>query len=115
MFQPAGDAVLCRCNHVIDMSRGQEVPVEAEPTVTVSGLRYNVRGEGGGGGGGEVGRRGGEVGRRDSPCCGTKKNNRECILFPAGGGIGRRLDAALPPTPHQPDALVARLVEKAIL
>ena len=50
MFQPAGDAVLCRCNHVIDMSRGQEVPVEAEPTVTVSGLRYNVRGEGGGGG-----------------------------------------------------------------
>ena len=46
MFQPAGDAVLCRCNHVIDMSRGQEVPVEAEPTVTVSGLRYDVRGEG---------------------------------------------------------------------
>ena len=44
-----------------------------------------------------------------------KKNNRECILFPAGGGIGGRLDAALPPTPHQPDALVARLVEKAIL
>ena len=66
MFQPAGDAVLCRCNHVIDMSRGQEVPVEAEPTVTVSGLRYNVRGEGRGvggverrgGGGGEVGRTG---------------------------------------------------------
>ena len=49
MFQPAGDAVLCRCKHVIDMSHGKEVPVEAEPTVTVSGLRYR-RGEGGEGG-----------------------------------------------------------------
>ena len=46
MFQPAGDAVLCRCKHVIDMSHGKEVPVEAEPTVTVSGLRYR-RGGGG--------------------------------------------------------------------
>ena len=45
VFQPAGDAVLCRCKHVIDMSRGKEVPVETEPAVTVSGLRYNMRGE----------------------------------------------------------------------
>ena len=45
VFQPVGDAVLCRCKHVIDMSRGKEVPVETEPAVTVSGLRYNMRGE----------------------------------------------------------------------
>lgn len=45
MFQPAGDAVLCRCKRVIDMSRGKEVPVETEPAVTVSGLRYDMRGE----------------------------------------------------------------------
>ena len=62
MFQPAGDAVLCRCNHVIDMSHGKEVPVETEPTVTVSGLRYNVRGEGGG----ERGRGGRNRGNRFS-------------------------------------------------
>lgn len=38
-FQPSGDQVLCKCRHVIDMSRGKPVEVEPAPQVTVSGLR----------------------------------------------------------------------------